>query len=692
MHPSEQSTIALIEQLNQTAWDMRVNDSTTAFELSSKALSLSEDTQYVHGKGKALRTLGFCHIRLAKFQEAIPLLEAAFAIFQQLDDQKGLSDVNEYFGIIKRSLGDYAASLEYLFKGAEIRQRVGYNEGLALSFYHIGITYKYLGDLEQALEYLLRSLELGRKLKYWIAVSYSLNNIGVIYADIGDNQNALKYYEQSLEMRHQSGDKWGEAGCLDNIGWIYHQLGDNGRAEEFCLKSLAISESIGDKKGQGNALYHLSCIYAQSADSVKAIHFLQQSLEIRTDISDKKGQAELLIFLSELYQQKGAAHTDEIENLLEKALKIGENLGAKDLLSHIHFQFYKFYKYTTKNAEALEHLEIHNTYEKDLFNQTFNQKLVNLQIVHQVEQSQKEGEIYRLKNIELVQLNVEIQKQKDVLEVQRKHLETALDNLKSTQNQLIQKEKLASLGELTAGIAHEIQNPLNFVNNFSELSVDLVKDLKDEMDKPDIDKTYIEELFDDLSSNQEKINHHGKRASSIVKGMLEHSRASTGERAMTDINNLADEYLRLSYHGMRAKDKSFNADYKTDFDENLPQVKVVPQDMGRVLLNLFNNAFYAVNEKKSQNTEGGYKPMVSISTVYKNDIIEIKVKDNGNGIPENIKAKIFQPFFTTKPPGEGTGLGLSLAYDIVTKGHGGTLEIESTEGVGTEFKIQLNLS
>ena len=292
---------------------------------------------------------------------------------------------------------------------------------------------------------------------------------------------------------------------------------------------------------------------------------------------------------------------------------------------------------------------------------------------------------------------VQLEQKSSELEIKSTELEKSIDNLKSTQNQLIQKEKLASLGELTAGIAHEIQNPLNFVNNFSELSVDLVKDLKDEMAKPDIDKAYIEELFEDLSSNQEKINHHGKRASSIVKGMLEHSRASTGERALTDINALADEYLRLSYHGMRAKDKSFNADYKTDFDGNLPQIEIVSQDIGRVLLNLYNNAFYAVNEraKAPQPPKGEYIPIVTVRTrlvtppLGAGGLLEIRVKDNGNGIPENIKSKIFQPFFTTKPTGEGTGLGLSLAYDIMTKGHSGTLEVESTEGVGSEFIIHL---
>jgi two-component system, NtrC family, sensor kinase len=227
------------------------------------------------------------------------------------------------------------------------------------------------------------------------------------------------------------------------------------------------------------------------------------------------------------------------------------------------------------------------------------------------------------------------------------------------------------------------------------LSVDLAKDLKEEIHKPNIDKEYVEELLTDLSQNQEKINHHGKRASSIVKGMLEHSRASTGVKEMTDINALADEYFRLSYHGLRAKDKDFNATMETDFDKNVPKINIIPQDMGRVLLNLFNNAFYAVHQRQqlseSLKLSESYTPAVFLTTQLIDNQIVIKAKDNGTGMSESVRAKVFQPFFTTKPTGSGTGLGLSLAYDIVTKGHGGALEVVSTEGVGSEFIIQLSI-
>ena len=272
---------------------------------------------------------------------------------------------------------------------------------------------------------------------------------------------------------------------------------------------------------------------------------------------------------------------------------------------------------------------------------------------------------------------------------QAKEIEKAYNKLKTTQTQLLHSEKMASLGELTAGIAHEIQNPLNFVNNFSDVSVDLVEELNEELSEGNTEE--MKSISQDLKQNLEKIHHHGERASSIVRGMLEHSRAGTDEKQPTDINAMADEYIRLAYHGIRAKDKSFNADFKTDLDENLPKISVVGQDIARVVLNLINNAFHAVSAKASANVDPNYKPFVSISTKKINGQVEIRVKDNGMGIPENILDKIFQPFFTTKPSGEGTGLGLSLSYDIIIKGHGGELRVETKEGKGSCFIINLPL-
>ncbi len=273
----------------------------------------------------------------------------------------------------------------------------------------------------------------------------------------------------------------------------------------------------------------------------------------------------------------------------------------------------------------------------------------------------------------------EITKQKD-------ELMHAFTELKATQSQLIQSEKMASLGELTAGIAHEIQNPLNFVNNFSEVNTELIDEMQEELKKGDYAEVIA--LSEDIRANQQKINHHGKRADAIVKGMLQHSRSSSNVKEPSDINAIADEYLRLAYHGLRAKDKSFNATLNTDFDATIGRINIVPQDVGRVILNLITNAFHAVMEKKQLNTSGTYEPTIWVTTKRKGNAVHVSIRDNGNGVPDKVKDKIFQPFFTTKPSGEGTGLGLSLSYDVI-KTHGGELLLETKQGEGTTFTITL---
>ncbi len=316
-------------------------------------------------------------------------------------------------------------------------------------------------------------------------------------------------------------------------------------------------------------------------------------------------------------------------------------------------------------------------------------------LLNEQKRRQEEEEQARLMAARKAELEVLVSERTAELTQQKEELQQALVELKTTQNQLIQSEKMASLGELTAGIAHEIQNPLNFVNNFSEVSVELLDELKnDHLAKlPDVEKNKAWEVIHDLVQNLEKIAHHGKRADAIVKGMLQHSRSSTGQKELADINALADEYLRLSYHGLRAKDKTFNAIMETKFDESLPKINVVAQDLGRVILNLFTNAFYAVNEKKKLNIEG-YQPTVYVSTKHiklatGGNEVEIRVRDNGVGIPQKVVDKIFQPFFSTKPTGQGTGLGLSISYEIVTKLHGGEMKVETKEGEFAEFIINL---
>ncbi|MCX6219936.1 MAG: ATP-binding protein [Bacteroidia bacterium] len=351
---------------------------------------------------------------------------------------------------------------------------------------------------------------------------------------------------------------------------------------------------------------------------------------------------------------------------------------VSDLTEIISNDFFKTNETYFKNASALAII----WFVAILYSQNRQSKAAEKERIKR----QHEDELNRAIAIRKIELEVLVSERTAELTKQKEELEFALEELRNTQSQLIQSEKMASLGELTAGIAHEIQNPLNFVNNFSEVSNELLEEMQAEIEQGN--SAEVKQIVKDLKSNLEKINHHGKRADSIVKGMLLHSRASTGQKEPTDINALADEYLRLAYHGLRAKDKSFNARFDTDFDESIGKINVIPQDMGRVILNLLTNAFYAVTEKKKALGDS-FQPAVTISTRKVGKNLEIRVTDNGNGIPAKIIDKIFQPFFSSKPTGVGTGLGLSMCYEIVTKGHGGKIEVENKEGEGAAMIVTI---
>jgi signal transduction histidine kinase len=398
--------------------------------------------------------------------------------------------------------------------------------------------------------------------------------------------------------------------------------------------------------------------------------------------------------------------TDSTLKNADLAIFYGKKINARLGLLQI-YEFLSSYYDKKDPAKALNYLKEYNAVRESLYGTKNMQAMQNLvvaeaqrqQEIIEVEKAyQNKIKMYALLGGLIVLLLVAVmfyrnsvnqKKSRILLQQQKNELEQSLRQLRTTQTQLVQAEKMASLGELTAGIAHEIQNPLNFVNNFSEVSTELVKEMVQEVDKGNTDE--VKAIANDVVQNLEKINHHGQRASDIVKGMLQHSRSSSGVKELTDINALCDEYLRLSYHGLRAKDKSFNAEFETKFDAALTPINVVPQDIGRVILNLINNAFYAVKERQKKEQDSGYKPLVTLTTSQQGGQVVIQVTDNGTGMSEEVKEKIFQPFFTTKPTGEGTGLGLSLSYDIVTKGHGGTMEVETKETVGTSLIVRLPL-
>ena len=675
-----------IDQLNLAAWTNRVTDSNKAHLLSKEAIEYSRSISYEKGLAEGLRTHGFCLIRLSRHKEAEAVLEESLALYKSIGEESNCSPIYEYIGIINRAQGKLEVSLKSIYKALELSQVIEDVENEITHYYQLGVTYRSLGNYEKCLDHLFKCLSLSRSNGHPITEGYSINVIGSVFYEIEDYVKAQQYFQEGWQIRKKLGDKWGEAGSLDNIGKTFSKLGDWEKAISYCEQSLEINKTIGNKNGQANALLHIAEAYKETGDFQLAERYGKESLQIRQSVGERKGEAEALLFLGKLMLTNYNPSTKkQLLQLLLKALSIAKEVKSTNLLSKIHYVLYKQYNITEDYKTALTHLESHYDLEKQLHKDAVDQKIVNIEITHRIEESKKEAEIFRLRNVELAGLYEESKKQKEEIELQKRQVEATLEELKTTQAQLIQSEKMASLGELTAGIAHEIQNPLNFVNNFSQISNELLEEMKEEMIEGNTEE--VAEIISMLSQNIEKIHHHGERASGIVKGMLQHSRANKGEKESTDINALCEEYLRLAYHGVRAKDKSFNVEMKTSFDESIGKINVLPQDIGRVILNLITNAFYAVGERSKEGAEN-FKPFVTVCTRKEDGAVNIEVKDNGTGIPKDKIDKIFQPFFTTKPTGQGTGLGLSLSYDIV-KAHGGNLEVESVFGNYTIFTVFL---
>jgi len=625
-----------------------------------------------------------------------------------------------------RSIGFYYgesrldSSLIFYRQYVKLAQKLNIKIWLADAFYQIGSCYFYLHNISEANENFLKSISIAEDKKNessnWHPWTFSnaKNNyearivvlgltylgLGSLYEELGDTIKSNQAYNEGFRL-----------GSMINNGKIqslfYGNLAPGLGADSMILyskKSMEYANRFGYKKYIGlsslqvaNGLYLKGkydsiTIYAHAA----ILSGLQQDnpraeclgYYVLTLWFEQQHKADSAIY----YAQKMLLNAEKIKipDIIQLAYQV--NAKAYELNNNTDSAF-SYLKLYTLMADSLSksHLKQLTDYQHTAFNE--QQRLTKLN--QEKTDSQNKIKLFSIAGglLAVVFIALILYRNNRKQRQSNNVLQKTLTNLKSTQSQLVQSEKMASLGELTAGIAHEIQNPLNFVNNFSDVNKELLSEMKDEMDKGNIDDA--KDIANDVIANEQKINHHGKRADAIVKGMLQHSRSSTGQKEPTDINALCDEYLRLSYHGLRAKDKSFNAKFETNFDPSLPKINVVPQEIGRVVLNLINNAFYACTERSRASTSSAetssadkYDPTVTVSTKKENNHVIISVKDNGTGIPSTIKDKIFQPFFTTKPTGSGTGLGLSLAYDIV-KAHGGEIKVNSKEGQGTEFVILL---
>ena len=590
-------------------------------------------------------------------------------------------------GYAMLNMGNYPRSLQYLLSGIAIAQDEQSEKNI------LSVRFPATDDFtdRSVPARMQRVAKLSRIMQY----------AGILYGNSGNFEKAVYYFKTAIPLAE-------EAENLRILSITYTTLGRTYGSQKkqdsalLCLQSAYDYAIKADyTRYVGSILLNMGRVYLAQGKQDSAKAYFHRALLESTEHNYFRGVVASNLVLAEMYKKSG--HSDSCLYFTQKGLAVAHQLNAPDLYLRIYTALANYYNSRGESDSIVKYQALIIRINDSLFNSKQAQQFQNIDFDAQ----QKEQEIGAAKKeyqnriqkylligglvfllsvaVFLMRNNRNRKRTNAILQRQNTEIEMAMVNLKATQSQLVQSEKMASLGELTAGIAHEIQNPLNFVNNFSELSNELITEMNEEIDKGNTDE--VKAIASDIKKNLEKINHHGKRADSIVKGMLQHSQKGSGEKEPIDINDLAEEYLRLSYHGSLAKDITLNTLVKTDLDNSIGHIKLVKQDISRVLLNLYNNAFYTVSERQKQET-GDYQPTVTLTTKKRGDNIEVYVKDNGMGIPEKIREKIFQPFFTTKPTGQGTGLGLSLSYDII-KSHGGELKVESEEGKGSEFIIKI---
>ena len=610
---------------------------------------------------------------------------------------------------------EFDSAFKYAHQGLLLAQKLNYRKGEAMSLLSLCGSMGAQTNFSQAIRYGLNALNIFEELKDKSGIASAQLILQGTYREAGDYKISLVHAfsgEQLAEANNTIGVTLFPGHrlaplFLAEIGQTYILMNQLDSAEVYSQKSIAQNELFNGAKWNF-PLYLLATIQSMKGEYNIALENYRSAVPLAVQNGFFRDTLQIFSGMSTLFKKmekldSAIFYAREVKNYWSPQTEIKNLLEAVNTLAAC-------YKLKGEKDSALKYIELGHSLKDSIFsrekdkeiqNITFNEELKEQEIAAAQLKYKNKIKIATLAGLLLVVLLIAgillrhnhhrkkaflmLEKQKAEIQYQKTKAEQALEELKSAQAQLIQREKMASLGELTACIAHEIQNPLNFVNNFSELSSELVDEMKTELVNGNIRDSIA--MADNLKQNLEKINHHGKRADIIIKGMLQHSQSSSGIKELTDINKLAAEYLRLTQHALKAKDKSFNATVKTDFDQSIGNINIVPQDIGRVILNLITNAFYVVGEKNKQAGEG-YEPTVSVSTRKMEGNVQIRVEDNGNGIPQKVLDKIFQPFFTTKPTGQGTGLGLSLAYDII-RAHGGEIKVETKEGEGSAFFIVL---
>jgi two-component system NtrC family sensor kinase len=604
-----------------------------------------------------------------------------------------MAKLSEYYGFIRAD-----STMFYAGQALDLAEKRNYLYGKCVVQRSIFWAFNSLGNYPKALEMAFSNLKVAEQLKYHRLSSMALahQEIGLVHREMEDYLNAMIHLRESIRLQKESGEM-----LEDYFGTYTSVAAINLKFNH--LDSALWYAQIGYEKSPGSGLTSalVGNVYEAMGKKDSAREYYRRGIQATKLRNNIYLQARLYNNLANFFYKSG--NLDSSIYFAGVSLEICQQYNFGEFTLDASKILMKSFEARDQPDSALKYVKLMLTAKDSIFSQARTQQALLLDF----DEKQRRQEIETAKEKYRTQLrlygligvigifiiiaavlyrnNIQRKRTNSELSRQKQELESTLTELRSTQKQLIHSEKMASLGELTAGIAHEIQNPLNFVNNFSELNMELIDEAAQANEAGHSNE--VKELLFTVRENEEKICHHGQRADSIVKGMLQHSRDTRGQMEPTDFNAFADEFLRLSYQGYRAKDKNFYVTLQTDFDKGMDKINIVRQDIARVLLNLYNNAFYAVAEKKKMQPEG-YEPMVSVITKRLPDKIQIRVKDNGKGIPQKDLDKIFQPFFTTKPPGQGTGLGLSLSYEIIQV-NGGEIKVETKEGIGAEFIIRI---
>ncbi len=679
-----------------------------AFEAGRAALETAE-ARYAalgdrRGVATALHVRGTLFVLRGNYEAALALYERARSLREAPGDRAELAHTYNNMGYAYRMQGDYTQALSFHHRALALREALGDRRGIATSLNNIGNVHFQRGDYAEALSFYMRTLALREALGDRRGIATSLNNIGILYGTQGNYAEALSFHTRSRALKEALGDRRGIATSLNNMGNMYDRLGDDERALSAYKQALILREELGDRQGIADALNNIGRIYRARGEYEAARDFFMRSLAIKEQMGDREGQVSSYNNMAGLYRAE--ERWNDALRVSGQALALADTIGSISGIRDAQQQRAAIFERQGRFAEALAAFKGYKAAQDSLFNTDSRSVIADLQEQYRTrEQKQRIALLERDRQIQRLWLyglvggllllaaiaflayNRYRFKNRAHAALAQAHdaLQQTHDQLKTIQKQLIHAEKMASLGQLTAGIAHEIKNPLNFVNNFADLNAELTEELEQALDESE-PVAYLKELIGDLKRNMEVIAQHGRRADGIVRSMMEHMRGGAGRREPLNLNAFVSRTVLPVLKRSLAQDPRIVV--HEDYDEAVGAVPVVPQELSRVLLNLLGNAFDAVQERTAE-ADDDYMPTVRVSTRRVGDRVEIRVSDNGVGVPAERRGRIFEPFFTTKSAGARTGLGLSLAYDIVVQGHGGTLTVESGEGKGATFVVGL---